>query len=95
MTGAMIATGILFFPVAPLFLFMKGKNITIPKGIEITAYVAGDTPLEQARFVNAEVPASTVVASARAPADTTSAALIKSNPDGADITIDAGLEKVQ
>ncbi|HTG93577.1 MAG TPA: hypothetical protein VL866_13385, partial [Pyrinomonadaceae bacterium] len=32
MTGAMVATGILFFPAAPLFLFMKGKNIEIPKG---------------------------------------------------------------
>jgi hypothetical protein len=32
MTGAMVATGIVFFPAAPLFLFMHGKDITIPKG---------------------------------------------------------------
>ena len=38
MTGAMVATGIVFFPAAPLFLFMHGKDITIPKGTEITAY---------------------------------------------------------
>jgi hypothetical protein len=31
MTGAMIGTAIVFFPAAPLFLFMHGKDITIPK----------------------------------------------------------------
>ena len=50
MTGAMVATGIVFFPAAPLFLFMHGKDITIPKGTEITAYVAADTPLDPAKF---------------------------------------------
>jgi len=50
MTGAMVATGIVFFPAAPLFLFMHGKDITIPKGTEVTAYVAGDTPLDPAKF---------------------------------------------
>lgn len=50
MTGAMVATGIVFFPAAPLFLFMHGKDITIPKGTEITAYVAADTPLDRAKF---------------------------------------------
>lgn len=50
MTGAMVATGILFFPAAPLFLFMKGKNIIIPKGTEISAYIAADTPLDAAKF---------------------------------------------
>lgn len=50
MTGAMVATGIVFFPAAPLFLFMNGKNITIPKGTEVTAYVAADTPLDATKF---------------------------------------------
>ena len=50
MTGAMVATSIVFFPAAPLFLFMHGKDITIPKGTEITAYVAADTPLDPSRF---------------------------------------------
>src|SRR6266550_2088021 len=50
MTGAMVATGILFFPAAPFFLFMHGKDITIPKGTEVTAYVAGDTPLDPEKF---------------------------------------------
>ncbi|MBW8870458.1 MAG: PEGA domain-containing protein, partial [Acidobacteriales bacterium] len=39
MTGAMVATGIVFFPAAPLFLFMHGKDITIPKGTEVSAFV--------------------------------------------------------
>jgi hypothetical protein len=50
MTGAMVATSIVFFPAAPLFLFMHGKDITIPKGTEITAYVAAPTPLDPAKF---------------------------------------------
>src|SRR5258708_38018003 len=50
MTGAMVATSIVFFPAAPLFLFMHGKDITIPKGTEITAYINGDTRLDQAKF---------------------------------------------
>jgi hypothetical protein len=43
MTGAIVATSIVFFPAAPLFLFIHGKDITIPSGTEITAYVNGDT----------------------------------------------------
>jgi hypothetical protein len=44
MTGAIVATSIVFFPAAPLFLFMHGKDITIPKGTEVTAYVNGTSP---------------------------------------------------
>ena len=43
MTGAIVATSIVFFPAAPLFLFVHGKDITIPSGTEITAYINGDT----------------------------------------------------
>lgn len=50
MTGAMVATTIVFFPAAPLFLLMRGKDLTIPKGTEVTAYVAADTPLDPAKF---------------------------------------------
>src|SRR5256885_16013419 len=50
MTGAMVATSLVFFPAAPFFLFLHGKDITIPKGTEITAYVAADTPLDPAKF---------------------------------------------
>jgi hypothetical protein len=52
MTGAIVATAIVFFPAAPLFLFMHGKEITIPKGTEITAYVNGEIGLDRAKFVH-------------------------------------------
>src|SRR5712692_10276830 len=55
MTGAMIGTAIVFFPAAPLFLFMHGKDITIPKGTEVTAYINGDIPLDPVRFKTQEV----------------------------------------
>jgi len=50
MTGAMVATAIEFWPAAPLFLLMHGKDITIPKGTEITAYVNGEVPPNPAKF---------------------------------------------
>lgn len=86
MTGAIVATSIVFFPAAPFFLFMHGKDITIPKGTEITAYVAGDTPLDQSRF------GSTANVTAVAPVNPTtssaSAVTIKSVPDGGEISVD-------
>ena len=41
MTGGIVATSLVFFPAAPFFLFMHGKDISIPKGTPITAYVNG------------------------------------------------------
>ena len=60
MTGAMVATSIVFFPAAPLFLFMKGKDVTIPQGTEITAFVEGDMKLDMAKFT--PVPSAGAVA---------------------------------
>src|SRR5260370_13967400 len=50
MTGGIVATAIVFFPAAPFFLFMHGKDITIPKGTEITAYVNGDIALDREKL---------------------------------------------
>ena len=89
MTGAIVATSIVFFPAAPLFLFMHGKDITIPKGTEITAYVNGDILLDPAKFSIASN--QRTIATNAAPAANTielSTVAIKSNPDGADIMID-------
>jgi len=92
MTGAMVATGIVFFPAAPLFLFMHGKNIEIPKGTEINAFVAADTPLDQSKFMVNAPPAATVAAAPAPPAvaeaTEASSVVVKSTPDGADITVD-------
>ena len=99
MVGAMVATAIVFFPAAPLFLFMKGKDITIPKGTEITAYINGDIALDPARFAPANVTtaptsASNIQPSAGGPSPVTptefalSSVEIKSIPDAAEITVD-------
>jgi hypothetical protein len=50
MTGGIVATSIIFFPAAPFFLFMHGKDVTIPKGTEITAYVNGEIKLDRSKF---------------------------------------------
>jgi hypothetical protein len=50
MTGGIVATAIVFFPAAPFFLFMKGKDIAIPKGTEITAYINGEVKLDRQRL---------------------------------------------
>lgn len=93
MTGAMVATGILFFPAAPFFLFMHGKDITIPKGTEVTAYIAGDTPLDPSKFAaKAASGSSTSTTQAESMATAAAAELstitVKSTPDGAEIKID-------
>jgi hypothetical protein len=86
MTGAIVATSIIFFPAAPLFLFVHGKDITIPQGTEITAFVEGDMHLDMVRF-GATAPAP----AAQAPAASAQASLIvDSTPPGADIEVDAG-----
>lgn len=87
MTGAIVATSIVFFPAAPLFLFMKGKDITIPKGTEITAYVNGDVSLDPRKFNPIQI-AGTLTSAAAAPSEATGSVNIKSNPDGAEISID-------
>jgi PEGA domain len=98
MTGAMIGTAIVFFPAAPLFLFMHGKDITIPKGTEVTAYINGDIPLDPVRFQPKEVkpaadpttaqPSAAPAISANGVDSTLSSVDVKSTPDGADITVD-------
>ena len=90
MTGAMVATAIVFFPAAPLFLFMHGKDITIPKGTEITAYVAADTPLDQTRFIKSSAASVNASSQSGVTAGTTgsSAVTIKSTPETGEITID-------
>ena len=91
MTGAIVATSILFFPAAPFFLFMHGKDITIPKGTEITAYIGGDTPLDPAKFNKQSAAVESGTSKPEASATAMSAVVIKSTPDGAEITIDGKL----
>src|SRR2546421_4093615 len=50
MTGAIIASGVLFFPAAPLFLFIHGKDVVIAKGAPVTAYIDQNTALDRSKF---------------------------------------------
>jgi hypothetical protein len=102
MTGAIVATSIVFFPAAPLFLLMHGKDITIPKGTELTAYINGDVALDPAKFrvktdaspqaaapQPTELPGTPGVQAGLGQAATELSNIeISSTPDGADITID-------
>jgi hypothetical protein len=88
MVGGMVATSIVFFPAAPFFLFMHGKDISIPKGTEITAYINGDMKLDIAKFQpNAPGQHTAVVVS---PSSTSAKLQLESNPSGADIEVDGG-----
>lgn len=86
MTGAMVATSIVFFPAAPLFLFMHGKDITIPQGTEVTAFVQGDMHLSMAQIEGAGATGVLTAAAAAAPAGCS--LIVSSTPPGADIEID-------
>jgi hypothetical protein len=87
MVGGMVATSLVFFPAAPFFLFMHGKDISIPKGTEITAYVSGDMKMDIAKFQPATPP--TLAGSPAVAAAPLSAKLqMESEPSGADIEVD-------
>jgi hypothetical protein len=91
MTAGIVATGILFFPAAPFFLFIKGKDITLPQGTEFTAYINGDTKLDITKFQPA-VPAPDQSLGATNRNQNTEAAYaklhIESTPQGAEIEVD-------
>lgn len=88
MTGAIVATSIVFFPAAPLFLLIHGKDITIPQGTEITTFVQGDMRLDLAKFRAPET--GNINEMSSAPAAATSSLTLESTPSGADIMIDGG-----
>ena len=77
-TGTVIIGSVV---LSPLFLIMRGKDITIPKGTEITAYVDGDR-----EFASAPPPVGPAVTQ---PGATQSGTVtFQSEPDRADIAID-------
>jgi len=94
MTGGIVASAIVFFPAAPFFLFMHGKDVTIPKGTEITVYINGNIPIDPAKFTPlapmtapAGTPSSAAVTST-ATSQETIVVPVASTPDGADIMVD-------
>jgi hypothetical protein len=87
MTVGIAASAVLFFPAAPLFLLMHGKDVTISQGTEITAYVQGDVRVDMARL-GAASPTVGFVRATPSPSATSLASLaVDSDPSGADIEI--------
>jgi hypothetical protein len=84
MTAGIVATGLLFWPAAPFFLFMHGKDISIPKGTEVPTFINGNFALEMSRFK----PAAPVQTVSEPPVSTNSDVAITSTPPGADIELD-------
>jgi hypothetical protein len=87
MTAGIVATSLIVWPAAPFFLFMHGKDVTIPKGTEITAYVNGDLMLDRAKFGSNS--ANGTPPQAGGPSNEALSVIeVKSAPDGADINVD-------
>jgi hypothetical protein len=82
MTIGIVAGAIIFFPAAPLFLLMHGKDITIPKGTEVPSFVDGDMKLDYAKF---QLPPGDNSQPANGAASNVA---ISSAPTGADIYLD-------
>jgi hypothetical protein len=97
-TGTVIVGTVL---LGGLFLLMRGKDVTIPKGTEFNAYVDGDREVALAAPAPAAaqpaanplaVPAAAPAPAARPASDVSAedltTAVVKSDPPGADVTID-------
>ncbi len=93
MTAGMVATSLIVWPAAPVFLLMHGKDITIPKGTEITAYVNGDFEVFRSKFQPSSPVAAAPAPDSSAPRTPDnpaigSSVLVSSTPAGADIELD-------
>lgn len=86
MTIGIVAAAIVFWPAAPLFLLMHGKDITFPKGTDVPTFINGDMKLNAAKFQQTEE------FSAQTPATgVTTNVAINSTPVGAEIYLDEAL----
>jgi hypothetical protein len=77
---------VMAIPAAPLLLFVQGKDIAIPRGREVTAYIAEDTTVSASRKPCEE--AARAEASAVQAAVEAATVNIASDPAGADIYVD-------
>lgn len=91
MTAGIVATGLIFFPAAPFFLFMHGKDITLPKGTEVPTFIDGNFHLDLAKFAQGAASAQPAASGSQAqPSPNVSGAQVEVNstPSGAEITVD-------
>lgn len=84
MTAGIVVTGLILWPAAPFFLFMHGKDITIPKGTEVPTFINGNFALDMAKFKSA----APVQAVAETQASKDAEIAVASTPAGADIELD-------
>ncbi len=87
MALAMVATGIAY-PAAPFWLLMHGRDITLPKGTAVTAYIDGNVLLNLAAFRQVKVQSKPTVAAEPSPTAGRVALDVTSNVKGAEITLD-------
>jgi hypothetical protein len=84
MAGGMVATSLIVWPAAPVFLLMHGKDVTIAKGTEVTAYISGDVKLDPVKFQPAGlVPAATAASATPGSATPSSATSDSAAPSSA------------
>ena len=86
--AGIVATGLLFFPAAPFFLFMHRKDITIPKGTEVPTFVNGNFQLDLSKFQPSPSVAAQPQTTTPVPSATEAQISVTSNPAGADIELD-------
>ena len=84
MTAGIVVTGLILWPAAPFFLFMHGKDISIPKGTEVPTFINGNFALDMAKFKPAAPPQTPVESHASNNAEVA----IASTPAGDDIQVD-------
>jgi len=76
-------------PAWPILVFMLGKDINIPAGTEVTAYLDAPVQVDPAHLGNSPVTSCDDSAGKNTSAVRDGAfAMIRSNPDGGEITID-------
>jgi len=92
MAGGMVAASLIVWPAAPVFLLMHGKDVTIPKGTEVTAYISGDVKLDPATFQPAPlVPAAPPVPTTQQVPPSSPAATPSAGPtDTTPVSLDQG-----
>ena len=47
-TAGVIGTSLVFFPAAPFLLMIHGKDMVLPEGTPVKAFVSGDTTIAAA-----------------------------------------------
>jgi PEGA domain len=91
MTAGIVATAIVFFPAAPFFLFMHGKDITFPKGTEVPTFVDGNFTIDLSKFQSTAAPSESATSTpepAQTAPNVNAEMNITSNPPGAEVQID-------